>query len=132
MTGNNQDPHPGNHPGRGTKPHPGNPPKSDRIPAGSPPAYRKGQTLRDVQKRGLEDKLNAYGNGFYGLYEENLELCSVVSYPDRGPWGDPKYRGNCSGWLAKDLILRFKVQSVFDPAEGSGTIQRCGSWNQPS
>ena len=71
----------------------------------------------------LEEKLNAYGNGFYGLYEENMELCSIVSYPDRGPWGDPKYRGNCSGWLAKDLILRFKVQSVFDPAEGSGTIR---------
>ena len=71
----------------------------------------------------LEEKLNAYGNGFYGLYEENLELCSVVSYPDRGPWGDPKYRGNCSGWLAKDLILRFKVQSLFDPAEGSATIK---------
>ena len=71
----------------------------------------------------LEEKLNAYGNGFYGLYEENMELCSIVSYPDRGPWGDPKYRGNCSGWLAKDLILRFKIQSVFDPMEGSGTIR---------
>lgn len=71
----------------------------------------------------LEEKLNAYGNGFYGLYEENLDLCSVVSYPDRGPWGDPKYRGNCSGHLAKDLILKFKVQSIFDPMEGSGTIK---------
>jgi hypothetical protein len=75
------------------------------------------------RSRDLEEKLNAYGNGYYGIYEENLDLCSVVSYPDRGPWGDPKYRGNCSGWLAKDLILRFKVQSVFDPAEGSGTIR---------
>jgi hypothetical protein len=71
----------------------------------------------------LEEKLNAFGNGYYGIYEENLDLCSVASYPDRGPWGDPKYRGNCSGWLAKDLILRFKVQSVFDPAEGGGTIR---------
>jgi hypothetical protein len=71
----------------------------------------------------LEEKLNPYGNGFYGLYEENLDLCSVVSYPNRGPWGDPKYRGNCSGWLAKDLILRFRAKSIFDPAEGSGTIR---------
>jgi len=71
----------------------------------------------------LEEKLNAYGNGFYGLYEENLDLCSVASYPNRGPWGNPTYRGNCSGWLAKDLILRFKIESVFDPAEGSGTIR---------
>jgi len=37
----------------------------------------------------LEDKLSAFGDGFYGFYEENLELCSVVSYPDRGPWETP-------------------------------------------
>ena len=75
------------------------------------------------RSRDLEEKLNAYGNGFYGPYEENFDLCRVVSYPNRGPWGDPKYRGNCSGWLAKDLILRFGAKSVFDPAEGSGTIR---------
>ena len=33
----------------------------------------------------LEEKLKSFGNGFYGLYKENSELCSVVSYPDRGP-----------------------------------------------
>ena len=71
----------------------------------------------------LEDKLKPFGNGFYGLYEENTNLCSVVSYPDRGPWGDSRYRGNCSGHLVKDLILRFKTQSVFDPAEGGGTVR---------
>jgi len=71
----------------------------------------------------LEEKLSPLGNGFYGLYEENKQLCSVVSYPDRGPWGDPKYRGNCSGHLVKDLILRFNCQSVFDPAEGSETVR---------
>lgn len=71
----------------------------------------------------LEEKLKSFGNGFYSLYEENKELCSVVFYPDRGPWGDHKYRGNCSGHLIKDLILRFKAQSVFDPAEGSGTAR---------
>jgi hypothetical protein len=71
----------------------------------------------------LEERLKAFGNGFYGLYEENKELCSVVSYPDRGPWGDARYRGNCSGYLVKDLILRFRCKSVFDPAEGSGTVK---------
>lgn len=71
----------------------------------------------------LEEKLSAFGDGFYGLYEENKGLCSVVSYPDRGPWGDSRYRGNCSGHLVKDLVLRFKSQSVFDPAEGSGTVR---------
>jgi len=47
----------------------------------------------------------------------------VVSYPDRGPWGDARYRGNCSGHLIKDLILRFSAKSVFDPAQGSGTAR---------
>ena len=71
----------------------------------------------------LEEKLKSFGNGFYGPYEENKELCSVVSYPDRGPWGDSRYRGNCSGYLIKDLILRFNCKRVFDPAEGGGTVR---------
>jgi hypothetical protein len=71
----------------------------------------------------LEEKLESFGNGFYSLYRENKDLCSVVSYPYRGPWGDSKYRGNCSGQLVKDLILRFNCKSVFDPAEGSGTVR---------
>ena len=71
----------------------------------------------------LEEKLSAFGSGFYGLYQENKQLCSVVSYPDRGPWGDSRYRGNCSGHLIKDLILRFSAKSVFDPAQGSGTVR---------
>jgi hypothetical protein len=71
----------------------------------------------------LEERLEALGSGFYGLYRENEQLCSVVSYPDRGPWGDSRYRGNCSGHLAKELILRFSCRSVFDPAEGGGTVR---------
>ena len=71
----------------------------------------------------LEEKLSAFGNGFYGLYQENKEMCSVVSYPDRGPWGDSRYRGNCTGHLVKDLILRFNSKSIFDPAEGGGTVR---------
>jgi len=72
---------------------------------------------------GLEEKLSAFGSGFYGLYQENKQLCSVVSYPNRGPWGNAQYRGNCSGFLVKDLILRFHCQSIFDPAQGSGTVK---------
>ena len=64
------------------------------------------------------EKLEAFGCGFYGLYQQNKQLCSVVSYPSRGPWGDAQYRGNCSGFLVKDLILRFGCQSIFDPAQG--------------
>lgn len=80
--------------------------------------------LSEMSRSGnLEERLSAFGNGFYGLYEENEQLCSVVSYPDRGPWGNPGYRGNCSGHLVKDIILRFRCQSVFDPAEGGGTAK---------
>lgn len=71
----------------------------------------------------LEEKLQSFGNGFYGVYDEDKNMCSVVSYPDRGPWGDSSYRGNCSGHLVKDLILRFGCQSVFDPSEGGGTVR---------
>ena len=71
----------------------------------------------------LEERLQSFGNGFYGLYRENEDLCSVVSYPNRGPWGNPMYRGNCSGHLVKEIILRFGCQNVFDPAEGGGTVK---------
>ena len=71
----------------------------------------------------LEEKLNAFGDGFYDLYAENTELSSVVSYPNRGPWGNSSYRGNCTGHIVKDIILRFKCKSVFDPSEGSGTVK---------
>lgn len=76
-----------------------------------------------ARSENLEERLNPFGKGFYGLYEESPNLCSVVSYPNRGPWGNAGYRGNCSGHLIKELILRFKCQSVFDPAEGSGTVR---------
>jgi len=71
----------------------------------------------------LEERLQTFGNGFYGLYRENEDLCSVVSYPDRGPWGDSNYRGNCSGHLIKEIILSFGCQNVFDPAQGGGTVK---------
>lgn len=46
---------------------------------------------------------------------------SVISYPDRGPWGDAKWRGNCSGHVYKDLFLQLKPTSFCDPMVGSGT-----------
>ena len=46
---------------------------------------------------------------------------SVVSYKDRGPYGDRNYRGNCSGYLIKELLDHYKPYKVLDPMEGSGT-----------
>jgi hypothetical protein len=48
-------------------------------------------------------------------------LTSVVSYPDRGPWGDNRYPGNCSGYLLIDLCATYRPRRVLDPMEGGGT-----------
>ena len=46
---------------------------------------------------------------------------SIISYPDRGHWGDSKWRGNCSGHVLKDLFLQLKPQTFVDCMVGSGT-----------
>ena len=48
-------------------------------------------------------------------------LKSVVSYPDRGPWGNASWKGNFSGWLVCDLLEFFRPTFFVDPMEGSGT-----------
>jgi lambda repressor-like predicted transcriptional regulator len=48
-------------------------------------------------------------------------LTSLLRYPDRGPWGQARFYGNCTGYLIVDLLDYFQPQSVFDPMEGSGT-----------
>jgi len=48
---------------------------------------------------------------------------SVVSYPDRGPWGDAHFRGNCSGRLIVDLVEQFHPKFFVDPMVGSGTTR---------
>lgn len=32
---------------------------------------------------------------------------SIMSYAERGEWGNARYRGNCSGHVIKDLLLHF-------------------------
>ncbi|MFW5962000.1 MAG: DNA methylase N-4/N-6 [bacterium] len=51
-------------------------------------------------------------------------MTSVVSYPTRGKWGKSKYRGNCSGFIVKDLLeLKYiNPRLVYDPMAGSGTV----------
>jgi hypothetical protein len=48
-------------------------------------------------------------------------LTSIVSYPDRGPWGDNRYPGNSSGYLLIDLCATYAPRMVLDPMEGGGT-----------
>ena len=48
---------------------------------------------------------------------------SIVSYPDRGPYGRNDYRGNCSGLLIKDLISQYRLRALSDFMVGSGTTE---------
>jgi hypothetical protein len=48
-------------------------------------------------------------------------LTSVVSYPERGPWGSAAYRGNCSGHLIRDLLQHFRPGSFLEVFAGGGT-----------
>jgi len=36
---------------------------------------------------------------------------SIVSYKDRGPYGNSSYRGNCTGHIIKDIIQQFYPNS---------------------
>lgn len=46
---------------------------------------------------------------------------SIMSFPDRGPWGDSKWRGNASGYVYKSLFEQLRPQTFCDPMVGSGT-----------
>jgi len=46
---------------------------------------------------------------------------SVISFPDRGPWGDSKWRGNASGHVYRTLFEQLSPRVFVDPMVGSGT-----------
>ena len=46
---------------------------------------------------------------------------SIVSYEDRGKWGNNKYRGNCTGHIIKDLLEQFKPKNFVEVFAGGGT-----------
>jgi hypothetical protein len=46
---------------------------------------------------------------------------SIISFPARGQWGQSSWRGNCSGYVQKELIEHFKPRLFVDVCEGSGT-----------
>lgn len=48
-------------------------------------------------------------------------LHSVMSYPERGPYGKSAFRGNTSGYVIRDLIATYNATRVLDPMAGSGT-----------
>jgi len=46
---------------------------------------------------------------------------SIMSFPDRGPWGKSSWRGNCSGHVYAELFKHLKPKTFVDPMMGSGT-----------
>ena len=46
---------------------------------------------------------------------------TVLSFPDRGPWGNNRYRGNCSGYIHAFLIDQYDVNYMAEMYAGGGT-----------
>ena len=46
---------------------------------------------------------------------------TILSFPERGPWGDSKYRGNCSGYIQAFLMWKYHVEKFAELFSGSGT-----------
>ena len=46
---------------------------------------------------------------------------SILSFPERGPWGKSSWRGNCSGHVYKSLFEQLRPGTFVDPMVGSGT-----------
>lgn len=56
---------------------------------------------------------------------EAIKMQSVISYKERGKYGNSLYRGNCSGYVIKDLIEHFypdsKPKKFIEVFSGGGT-----------
>lgn len=46
---------------------------------------------------------------------------TILSFSERGTWGNNAYRGNCSGYVYKALIEQYHVKSFGEVFAGSGT-----------
>ncbi len=47
---------------------------------------------------------------------------SILSFPNRGRWGNNRWRGNCSGWVYHHLFTEVRRPRLFvDPCVGGGT-----------
>lgn len=62
----------------------------------------------------IEHNFSAYQGEF-----KNVQ--SIISYPQRGHYGNSKYRGNCTGQLIKDMLRQYQPIVFVDPTLGGGT-----------
>ena len=57
---------------------------------------------------------------------------TVLSFPERGPWGSSSYRGNCSGFIPAYFIWKYGANKVAEVFAGSGTTSDvCRDMNIP-
>lgn len=49
---------------------------------------------------------------------------SILRFPDRGPWGDPNYRGNASGHLYRELYQQLRPRDIVEVFADSGTAKQ--------
>lgn len=55
---------------------------------------------------------------------------SIISYKERGKYGNALYRGNCSGFIIKDLIKQFYTNSM--PKKFIEVFSRWRNWKRCS
>ena len=55
------------------------------------------------------------------IRELEKHTSTVLSFPDRGPWGSSSYRGNCSGWIQAFFLNLYKARKMAEVFAGSGT-----------
>lgn len=60
-------------------------------------------------------------NCVYETTDDGVAGMSVLSFPDRGPWGQASWRGNCSGHVYAHLFDLIQPRTFCDPMVGSGT-----------
>lgn len=46
---------------------------------------------------------------------------TVLSFENRGPWGNSNYKGNCSGWVVAYFIKKYGVKALAEIFSGGGT-----------
>ena len=61
------------------------------------------------------------GRGRCRIRESMATADSILSFPDRGPWGDPGYRGNCSGHVYRQIFEALRPRVFTDPTVEGGT-----------
>ena len=52
---------------------------------------------------------------------ENVMSGSILSFQERGHWGQASWRGNCSGHIYRELFDHYRPAVFVDPMVGSGT-----------